>query len=318
MNERLNGVTTFVQVVDSGSFAQAALKLGQTRSAVGKTVARLEKRLGVRLFHRTTRQQSLTEDGQAYHEHCVRALAELVAVEASFDSSRREPTGRLRIGAPVLFGRHCVAPVMLALMQRHPQLEIEMSFSDRVVDLVDEGFDLGVRVGELPSSDNLMARRLGVQHMAICAAPSYLSRHGRPQSAEQLDGHAGIVYARAGSDKGWPVRSADGSTYRPRVNTRLRLDDLQAIADAAVAGTGLAWLPCWLLALHVRAGELELVLDGQHVLPTNIHAVWPRTRHLPLKTRVAIDALAAEVPAMLGAEWPGSSSCDPGSSRLVR
>jgi DNA-binding transcriptional LysR family regulator len=300
MRERLNGIVAFVQSVETGSFAQAAERMQLTRSAVGKSVARLEEQLGVRLFHRTTRRQSLTEDGQAYYERCVRVLAELDAAEAAFDTGRREPSGRLRVSVPVLFGRHCVAPVLLRLARRYTGLAVEVSFSDRVVDLIEEGFDLAVRIGTLPDSGSLVARRLGSQRMAICAAPSYLAEHGHPRNVEDLNGHTGILYGRDGQTAQWPVRDGAGSIREPRIESRLRFDDLQAIADAAVSGAGLAWLPCWLLAPYVRAGELILVMDSQRVLATDIHAVWPQARHLSSKARSAIDVLVAEIPAMIG------------------
>lgn len=297
--DRLAGVSTFVRVVEDGSFARAAARLGLTRSAVAKQMAQLEQRLGVRLLHRTTRRLSLTEAGQSYHEHCQRALAELQAAEAGLDEGRREPVGRLRVTAPVLFGRHVVAPLMAGLMQRHPKLEVEIGFTDRPVDLAHEGYDLGVRVGELADTAELVARRLGSQRMVVCAAPAYLARHGRPRRLEDLEHHAGVLYAGAGAEKGWRLRTDDGGPP-PRPTARLRLDDVQAIADAAVAGLGVAWLPCWLVARHIAAGTLELVLEDRHLLAAPIHAVWPRGRHLPLKTRLAIDALAAEVARVVG------------------
>src|SRR5690242_18479908 len=171
MRTPLGDLAAFVQSVESGSFALAAQRLNVTRSAVGKSVARLEKRLGVRLFVRTTRRQSLTEDGQAYYERCVRAFEEIEAGEDVLASSQRAPTGRLRISVPVLFGRHCVAPVLLRLANRYRNLTIETSFSDRVVDMVQEGYDLAVRIGTLPDSASYAARKLGAQGMSICAAP---------------------------------------------------------------------------------------------------------------------------------------------------
>ena len=300
MNERLNGVAVFVAVVEAGSFALAAQRLAVTRSAVAKTIARVEQRLRVRLFNRTTRKQSLTDDGHAYYERCVRALAELEAAEQCFESGRREPAGKLRVTVPVLFGRRCIAPVLLELSRRHRDLQLEVSFSDRVVDLVEEGFDLAVRVGGLPDSSQLVARRLGMQRMGICAAPEYLSRNGRPANARELNGHAGIAYVSSGRSVPWRVHGDDGSVVEPQVSVRLGFDDLQAIADAAIAGAGLAWLPCWMMGPEIRSGRLEMIMSGDQVLGTEIHAVWPRMRHLPLKLRVAIDALASEVPKVLG------------------
>ncbi|MBP8276999.1 MAG: LysR family transcriptional regulator [Propionivibrio sp.] len=300
MSDRLSGIDAFVEAVDAGSFALAADRMRLTRSAVGKSIARLEQRLGVRLFQRTTRSLSLTEDGQAYYERCVRALAELDAGLSVLDSGKGEPVGTLRVSAPVLFGRHCAAPVLLALARRHPRLKVEMSFTDQVVDLVEEGYDLAVRVGRLPDSGTLAARRLATQRMVICAAPSYLAEHGKPADEDALSRHVGIVYGRSGRVVPWHVRDPAGHELKPRIDARLVFDDLQAIADAAIAGAGLAWLPCWLVAKHVRTGELELVLDCDHRSTTEIHAVWPHSRYLPIKTRMAIDALVAETPKLVG------------------
>jgi DNA-binding transcriptional LysR family regulator len=209
------------------------------------------------------------------------------------------PSGQLRVSVPVLFGRHCVAPVLLKLAQRHPGLRVEVAFSDRVVDLLEEGFDLAVRIGELADSASLAARRLGAQRMGICAAPSYLAARGCPATPDEIAGHAAIVYARAGEPVPWRVREANGATRELRLDSRLRFDDLQAIVDAAVAGAGLAWLPCWLMMPHVRAGELALVMDSERLLASDIHAVWPQTRYLAAKARAAIDALAAEIPPLV-------------------
>lgn len=294
----LGDLAAFVQSVDSGSFALAAKRLGVTRSAVGKSVARLEKRLGVRLFVRTTRRQSLTDDGQAYYERCVRAMEEIEAGEDELASSRRAPTGRLRISVPVVFGRHCVAPVLLRLANRYRNLTIETSFSDRVVDMVQEGYDLAVRIGSLPDSASYAARRLGAQRMGIVAAPSYLKERGIPAGVDDLERHTAIAYGN-GTQYPWRVRDADGRVRELHPTSRLRFDDLQSIADAAVSGGGVAWLPCWLTCQQVRAGKLTLLMSSQRVLATDIHVVWPRTRYLPYKTRTAIDTLVAEVAPLI-------------------
>jgi DNA-binding transcriptional LysR family regulator len=299
MNDRLGGISAFVHAVEAGSFAQAAERMQLTRSAVGKSIARLEHRLGVRLFQRTTRSQRLTADGEAYYERCVRALAELDAADAALQFGRREPTGVLRVSCPVLFGRRCVAPVLVKWASKHPGLTLEISFSDRVVELVGEGFDLAVRIGELPDSGNLTARKLGAQSMGIAASPSYLARHGLPETVDELARHTAILYGRAGEKRSWPVRDGNGRTREVDIDGRLRLDDLEAIVDAAIAGVGLARLPCWLMSPHIRTGELAVVMTSQHVMSTGIHAVWPTTRYLPSKTRAAIDVLAAELPALI-------------------
>ena len=298
VDERLSGITVFVHAAEAEGFAEAAGRLGITRSAVSKSIARLEQRLGVRLFQRTTRSQSLTSDGQIYYERCRMALAELEDAEAALDQGRREPSGRLRVSVPTLFGRHCVAPVLWDMADKHPQLDIEISFSDSVVDLVNEGFDLAVRVGLLPDSPNLVARPLGKQRMAIWAAPAYLDRRGRPLSVHDLAKHVGIVYGRPGFNAPWGLKSND-TTTEVTVHSRLKMDDLQAIADAAIAGLGLAWLPCWMVHQHVQAGELERVLTTDFVSGHPIHAVWPKTRHLPSKMRALVDLLVEQIPMFL-------------------
>ncbi|MFM0602986.1 LysR family transcriptional regulator [Paraburkholderia sediminicola] len=306
MSDILDGVTTFVRVVEAGSFALAAERLNLTRSAVGKVIVRLEKRLGVRLLTRTTRSQSLTEDGQAYYDRCVRALAELEAAEADLDSGRREPKGRLRVSVPQAFGHHCVAPVLLRLARRHPQLRIDISISDRFVDMVEEGFDLVVRIGPLVDSVSLAARKLGMQYASIGAAPSYLARHGTPGNVDELRGHVVIAYLRAGAADPWDVLDVNGQIRRADVRPQLAFDDMQGIVDAAIAGFGLSWLPSWLLARYAETGELVTVMENCFRPSQEIHVVWPKSRYLPLKTRCAIDALVAEIPAMLGAPAAGA------------
>jgi DNA-binding transcriptional LysR family regulator len=301
MTDRLDGVTTFVQVVDAGSFTLAAERMHLTRSAVGKVITRLEARLGVRLLHRTTRSQTLTEAGQAYYDRCVRALAELEAAEADLESERTEPRGRLRVSVPIAFGHHCVAPVLFELARKHPQLQIDISFTDRAVDLIEEGFDLAVRIGDLLDSTSLAARRLGVQHMSIGAAPSYLAKYGMPVDLDNLRGHAGIAYSRGGVLTPWRVQDGEGQPQELRIAPQLSLDDVQAIAGAGIAGFGLVQLPCWLLTRYAQTGELAFVRERCGVGAQDIHAVWPKTRYLPLKTRCAIDALVAAIPDMIRA-----------------
>jgi DNA-binding transcriptional LysR family regulator len=299
MSNRLSGIEVFLQAVESGSFAHAAKRLHLSRSAVGKSISRLEERLGAPLVHRTTRRQTLTEDGQIFYERCARVMDELDAAVAELKSRHAAPRGRLRVSAPVLFGRKYVAPVLTALVKTYPELSVEMSFTDRVIDHLESGFDLTVRVGALKDSASLSVRRLGVQRMALFGAPDYLDVHGRPQCLDDLATQAAIIYERPDYDIPWSVRSPSGRIQDVRPDSRLRFDDLQAIADAAVAGAGIAWLPCWLAAEHVRTGALERILIDWQVLPTEIHVVWPKTQFMNSRQRVSIDALATEIPCRL-------------------
>ena len=320
MLERFSGVLAFVQAAEAGSFALAAQRMGLSRSAVGKSIARLEERLGTRLFLRTTRQQSLTDDGQAFYERCVRALSELEAAEAALDSGRRAPTGRLRVSAPVMFGRHCAAPLLWELARQHPGLEVEVSFSDRVMDLIEDGYDLAVRVAPLADHAGLTARKLGVQEMVVCASPAYLKKHGRPSTLEDLEGHEAVVYGRNGVGKPWVFPDGAGGEKRVSVPSRLRFDDVETLADAATQGAGLAWLPCWLVAERVRAGELVVVLEKERRYGNEIFAVWPQNKHLPSKVRAAVDLLVARIPERLSSatrKAPASAPAAPRRARLA-
>lgn len=297
---RLNEIPTFLEVVEAGSFAAAAGRLNVTRSAIAKSIARTESRLGVRLFHRTTRHQTLTDEGGRYYEHCRRLMTDLQDMEAALRDERQVAEGCVRISAPVLFGRQCVAPVVRELLRTHPRLEVEMSLSDRVVNVPTEGFDLAVRIGELADSTSMVARKIGNQRMAIFASASYLEKHGKPVSAVELKQHTGILYGKAQQRPTWRVRDDDGTNHDITLAGRELYDDLQVVADAAIEGGGLAWLPRWLGAPYVASEKLELVMDSDRVMSVDIHVVWPLTKYLPQRTRLTIDALATQVPVFMG------------------
>lgn len=299
MIDRLTSMAVFVRAVDLGSFAAAAAALDLSAPMVGKHVRFLEERLGMRLLNRTTRRQSLTEFGRAYYERCRTVLAEAEAADALAADQLGEPRGKLRVALPVLFGRRCVMPILLGLARRHPQLELDLAFGDSFVDLAEGGHDLAIRTGELQDATNLVTRRVARQRMIICAAPSYLARHGTPTQLADLTGHDAVVYRRSGRVRPWlfPREGEPPTEVMPR--HRLRLDDLEAIADAAALGMGLAWLPSWLVRERLQAGALVELLEGEGRLPYDVHALWLQTPHLPPKIRVAIDALAAELPGLM-------------------
>lgn len=299
MTDRLNGISVFVTAVEAGSFALAAGRLHLSRSAVGKTIARLEQRLDVRLFHRTTRSQSLTDDGALFYERCLRALEEIRTAETLLESGKQQVGGRLRVSMPVLFGRMCIAPLLTELTREHPGLELELSFSDRIVDLIEDGFDLAIRNGALASNGGLVARRIGDHRMTLCASPDYLRRCGEPHSLEQLARHDAVTYMRAGAVRQWSILEADGKVREVMPNKRLQMDDLQAIADAAAAGFGIAWLPCWLVRDRLLKGELVRLMRDRPGASFEAHAVWPQTPHLPLKVRLAVDMLVSKLPPSL-------------------
>jgi DNA-binding transcriptional LysR family regulator len=299
MMDRLTSMAVFVRAVDLGSFAAAASALDLSAPMVGKHVRFLEERLGVRLLNRTTRRQSLTEFGRAYYERCRTVLAEAEAADALAADQLGEPRGKLRVALPVLFGRRCVMPILLALARRHPQLELDLAFGDGFVDLAEGGYDLAIRTGELHDAANLVTRRVARQRMIVCAAPSYLEARGSPAQLADLAEHDALIYRRSGRARPWLFPREDGAPAEIVPRHRLRLDDLEAIADAAVLGMGLAWLPSWLVRERLKAGELVELLPEEGRLPYDVHALWLQTPHLPPKVRVAIDALAMELPRQM-------------------
>ncbi|RNJ45042.1 LysR family transcriptional regulator [Mesorhizobium erdmanii] len=299
--DRLESMAVFVKAVDLGSFAAAALALDLSGPMVGKHVRFLEDRLGVRLINRTTRRQSLTDFGRAYYERCRVVLAEAEAAEALAADQFSEPRGRLRVTMPAHFGRHCVTPVLLKLARHYPMLELDLSLSDRFADLAEDGFDLAIRTGDLEDKAGVIARRVARQGMVVCAAPAYLRRHGEPRRIEDLADHQAIVYRRLGQVVQPWLFAREGQPAQEIVPSgRLRLDDLDAIADAAVDGMGLAWLPYWLVRERIQAGALVALLPDEPRYPYDCHALWLQTPHLPLKVRLAVDALAAALPKLMG------------------
>lgn len=299
--DRLMSMAVFVKAVDLGSFAAAADVLGLSGPMVGKHVRYLEDRLGVRLINRTTRRQTLTEFGRAYYERCRLVLAEADAADALAADQLSEPRGRLRVSMPTMFGRHCVMPILLMLAGRYPALELELSFSDGFVDLVGDGYDLAIR-NLPPRSDNLeeraglIVRRLARQEMVVCASRSYLERSGHPRALEELGAHSGVVYSRSGRIRPWFFPRTGQPPLEATPTAKLRLDDLDAIADAAAAGMGIAWLPRWLVRERIQSGALVPLLADEPGVTYDSYALWQQTPHLPLKIRVAVDALAANLP----------------------
>jgi DNA-binding transcriptional LysR family regulator len=300
MNDRLSGIAAFVRAADAASFAVAAEQMGLSRSAVGKAVARLEERLGVQLFHRTTRSLSLTDEGAMFYERCSGALADITAAEQSFEAAKREPAGRIRISVPVLLGRHCIAPILVDLARVHAQLEIDLAFTDRPVDLLDDGVDLVVRTGALADDGDLKARLLGLQTMVLCASPSYLQIHGAPRALCDLASHDALAYGRGNSIVPWHFIDQQGREHAVKPRGRIRFDDLEAIVDAAAGGNGLAWLPSWLIAPQLNAGLLIEVLPEMRGRGYDIYAVWPLGRYLPTRVRVVIDELVTKIPLVPG------------------
>ncbi|NYG42994.1 DNA-binding transcriptional LysR family regulator [Bradyrhizobium sp. IAR9] len=297
--DRLTSMAAFVRAVDLGSFAAAADALEMSGPMVGKHVRFLEERLGVRLLNRTTRRQSLTDAGQAYYERCRAVLLEADAADAVVTDELSEPRGRLRVTMPALLGRHCIAPLLMKLARKHPRLELDLSFGDPITDIIEAGYDLAIRTGDLINQSGLIARRIASQRMVVCGARSYLRASGKPKSIDDLTAHQAIIYRRSGRIRPWLFPQGSGPVREIMPSGRLRLDDLEAIADAATQGMGLAWLPYWLVRERLATGALIRLLSGQPEFLYECHALWPRSPRLPPKVRVAVDTLAAALPKLM-------------------
>ena len=289
--DSLQGIIPFVQVVEAESFTRAAQRLHLTTSAVGKSIARLEGRLGVRLLHRSTRSLSLTHEGEVFYHACVAALAEMEAVQARLAQYRQEPSGRLRIDLPLAFGRRCVAPALFDIANKYPELTLDASFSDRHADLIEEGLDLTIRIGEVGDHAGLVARKLFVQRSTVWASPAYLQRHGMPKDLNDLTKHKLLAYGRDGFITPWHLRDENGrlKTLTPRA--AVVLGHGEPLLDATLAGLGLAYLPTWLVADDLKRQRLVAVWPDAYVDNLPVHVLWPKTRSLAPKVRLVVDTL---------------------------
>jgi len=286
----LNDIAAFASVVKHGSYTTAAKQLGLTRSAVGKSVVRLEQRLQVRLLNRTTRSLSLTDDGRVLYETCVTILDELEGVERALAQRSGTPQGRLRISLPVALGRLHVMPVIVAFMNKWEAVTVEASLSDRVVDLIDERFDLAIRIGVPKDDSQLLTRTVAHQQMITCAAPEYLLRHGQPVSTNDLNAFRCLHFVSEGRVLPWNFGHA-GKTFSLINEGALNLDNAEAIRVAALAGLGIAKLPSYIVAEDLRTGHLQPVLSEFSEPPEPIRVVYPSKRHMSPKVRCFIDEL---------------------------
>jgi len=292
--ESLGDIAVFVQVVRSGSFTAAAEKLGMSKSAVSKYVTRLEDRLGARLLNRTTRRLSLTEGGRSFYERSHKALDEIEEAEAELSRLQDEPRGELRLSSPMSFGILHIAPLLPGFQARYPELNVDMVLDDRQTDLVDEGFDLAIRIGELPDS-SLVARRLGPCRHVLCASPEYLARHGVPQSPEELSDHPALTYRYQDSPAEWHLLSSDGVHHQVSIHSRLQMNNSLALREALLQGAGVTLTPTFIVGADIRAGRLRAVLSDYKALEVSIYAVYPQRKHLSPKVRAFVDFLSQQI-----------------------
>jgi len=295
--DRLFAIEVFVRVVEQASFAKAAERLDISTSACSRHVADLEAHLDARLLNRTTRRLSLTESGQAFYDRSVQLLADLEEAEQAATASAARPRGTLKVTCGISFGVRHVAPLVGAFAARHPEVRFDVQLSDRFVDLVEEGFDLAIRIGESPTQ-NLIARKLGETRLVPCAAPVYLRERGAPETPADLARHACLTYEYLPVRSVWRLHDRTGKVHAIRVAGPVHANNADLLVAAAVEGIGIAMEPDFIVADALAAGRLVRLLADYAPAPTGIYAVYPSRRHLSAKVRAFVDFLAARFAAV--------------------
>ena len=286
----LSGMKLFVRVAETGGFSSVARESASTQPTVSRTVAALEAHLGVRLLNRSSRAVTLTDDGRAFYRQAMRALEAVTEAEACVGRRLDQPTGSLRLGVPVAFGRLHVAPHMPAFLARYPEVEVDLAMNDAFVDLVGEGLDLVIRVGML-EDPSLIARRIGTTRRVTVASADYLGRRGKPMTPADLRQHECVVYTRLATGSRWHFGGPDGP-LTVDVRGRLRVDNSEAVREAVVNGAGIAVIPVWLFSDEISSGRVKIILDAFEPNALPIHAVYPSRRQVSAKVRAMIDFLA--------------------------
>lgn len=293
--DKLKAMQCFVRIADTGSLTAAAQALGSSLPAVVRSLAALEAHLGVRLFNRTTRRISLTEEGKRHLDSCRQVLAALDDAEAALRADASDPSGQLTITAPVLFGQMYVAPAVTRFVQRHRQMRCSLVLLDRVVNLLEEGIDVGIRIGTLEDS-SLVAQPLGQLRRMVVASPAFLRRHGTPQHPKDLR-QANCVRFMAGGSTGWTFRE-NGKTLQVPVSGNLDFNHVAPAVEACVAGLGFGRFISYQVAPFLAQKKLQLVLEDFEPTPRPISVVYPHARLLPARTRAFIEAIKGELASL--------------------
>jgi DNA-binding transcriptional LysR family regulator len=300
--DRFDAMTVFARVVEAGSLSAAARSIPMSLTSVSRHLAALEQRLGTQLLRRTTRHLSLTDEGRLVYERAKTILSELQEMEMTLSTNRSEPSGRLRVSAPVLIGRLLIAPQLPAFLARHALVDIDLLLIDRAVNLVEEDIAVAVRVGRLPDS-SLVARKLGEVRMVVCAAPSYLARRGRPTTPADLRQHDCLVFSDTLGPIEWHFQSPKGRTS-VKVQGRLCANNLDAVVSAAIGGAGIARVPSWQVSADMSAGRLEAVLTYCERPAAPVHAVFQHSKMSSAKIRAFINFLVVQWPGEVFAIYP--------------
>ncbi len=291
-------IPVFVAVAENQGFAAAARQLGVSKSAVSKRISQMEERLGVLLIHRSTRRISLTEAGERYLVHAVEALAAAQEAEDAVSAMQGAPQGRLRINTPMSFGRLHVAPLISGFLETHPHIEIDMVMDDRILDLIEGGFDVAVRAGQLDDSA-MIARKLAPLHSVLCASSRYLADRGTPHHPEELTAHNCLHYAYSRDFQEWNFNGPQGPV-RIRTSGSFQVNNSEALREALIGGSGIGRLPTFIAGPDIAAGKLTRLLDDYQMPHQTLYAMFPERRHLPVKVRVFVDYLVSQI----GSEQP--------------
>jgi DNA-binding transcriptional LysR family regulator len=287
----LSSMKVFVAVVDAGSFAAAAARLDTSRAMASKQVQKLEEHLGTRLLNRTTRKLSLTGTGREFYERSVQIISDVEEAEQVAGQMTSTPRGMLKVTMPLSYGQHALAGIVAEFARKYPQVTVDISLSDRKVDLVEEGFDLAVRIGAMPESD-LIARKIGAVRSVVCAAPSYLAQFGTPAAPEDLAAHACLGYTLSGTGAQWRLEGPGGTVVVP-VSGPIRADNGDMLRLAAASGAGIVLQPQFIVGDDLAAGRLVRVLPDWQSGEMGVYAVYPSRKHLSAKVRTFVDLLAA-------------------------
>lgn len=288
--DRFENMNAFVRVVEAGSISAAADRMNTAKSVVSRRLKELEGHLGVELFHRTTRQMNLTDSGRTFYQQCVRILDDILEAEHATSQFHGALKGNLKVAVPLSFGLMHLGPAINEFLQMHPDIEFDLDFNDRQVDLLAEGFDLAIRIANLPDS-SLIARRLAPIQTVMCASPAYLERMGKPQSLQELIHHRCLVYNLISNFDHWSLFDGNDQLLKTRIIPYLKASNGDFLRDAAVAGLGIVQLPTFIVYKAIESGQLIPLLTEFHASQLTAYAIYPQTRHLSQRVRAFVDFL---------------------------
>lgn len=284
-----DGISEFVYVAENESFTLASKKMAISTAQVSRQISALEKRLNIKLFYRTTRKVSLTEEGRIFYQHCRSVLDGLDAAERAITNLQSKPQGKIKLTAPVTYGEKQILPLVNNFIKQYSDVEVSAYLSNRQIDIVEEGYDLAIRLGKL-SDSTMMAKKLGKRTNYVCASPDYLDKHGIPHSILELNKHSCLL----GTNDYWHFRES-GREKSIRVTGRLRYNNGYSLTDAALKGIGIVQLPDYYVEKHMQSGKLVSILDNYRAPEEGIWAVYPQNRHLSPKIRLLVDYLAEQL-----------------------